>query len=279
VHDPPEDDFTVRLAKAEELRNELRAKPVLSINGVVGPLGVSAARSGGQPWEIKVTLLPWRVVGGPLEDVPLAISRYVEPDEIDRFRAAAPACSAVRLTAHLSSTPIDGSWRAELEQTLGLEEDDRELLCAAAKLREPVSFEHPAFGAFSLDRALARFSTACTWLNRDIELILEAENEEEAVSASRTAEALWSDQAEWGRRVSEFAVLQLLATKNDFWLEEGEEDLTPVRFANAMILNSIVVDAEGGFEFWHDDRDLFWGHFIQVSGNLKEGPQYADIPG
>jgi hypothetical protein len=29
----------------------------------------------------------------------------------------------------------------------------------------------------------------------------------------------------------------------------------------------------------HDDGDLFWGHSIQVTGTLDEGPTDADISG
>ena len=46
-----------------------------------------------------------------------------------------------------------------------------------------------------------------------------------------------------------------------------------------MRLTSINTYPEGGFEFWHDDGDLFWGHYIQVSGSLDEGLTSADIPG
>jgi hypothetical protein len=46
-----------------------------------------------------------------------------------------------------------------------------------------------------------------------------------------------------------------------------------------MKLETISVSSDGSFNFWHDDGDLFYGHAIQVGGNLVEGPTYADIPG
>jgi len=46
-----------------------------------------------------------------------------------------------------------------------------------------------------------------------------------------------------------------------------------------MKLESISVDADGEFTFSHADGGLFWGHSIQIAGNLKEGPNDADIPG
>jgi hypothetical protein len=46
-----------------------------------------------------------------------------------------------------------------------------------------------------------------------------------------------------------------------------------------MRLKSVTVYPDGSFDFWHDDGDLFWGHSIQVSGDLLDGPTHADIPG
>ena len=46
-----------------------------------------------------------------------------------------------------------------------------------------------------------------------------------------------------------------------------------------MKLESISVRNNGSFDFWHNDGDLFWGHSIQISGNLTDGPKRADIPG
>lgn len=46
-----------------------------------------------------------------------------------------------------------------------------------------------------------------------------------------------------------------------------------------MTLEGISVDPDGSFDFWHNDGDLFWGHAIQISGSLVEGPTLANIPG
>ena len=70
---------------------------------------------------------------------------------------------------------------------------------------------------------------------------------------------------------------ELLPLKNDAWRDEDEPRLSPAQFAARITLQS--VNAYGSFGFWHDDGDLFWGHSVQVTGNLKEGPKDADIPG
>lgn len=44
-------------------------------------------------------------------------------------------------------------------------------------------------------------------------------------------------------------------------------------------LGQLTIDDDGMFGFWHDDGDLFFGHFIWVMGILQEGLIRADIPG
>ena len=73
------------------------------------------------------------------------------------------------------------------------------------------------------------------------------------------------------------AVHALLPLKNESWLGEDESTITAVQFR--MTLDSIIVHPDGSFEFWHTDGDLFWGHSIQVTSSLSEGPTDADIPG
>lgn len=52
----------------------------------------------------------------------------------------------------------------------------------------------------------------------------------------------------------------------------GEKPLTAAQFLKRMKLQSVNADPDGSFAFWHDDGDLFWGHSIQVTGNLKGRP-------
>jgi hypothetical protein len=98
-------------------------------------------------------------------------------------------------------------------------------------------------------------------------------------AALKTAETIWSRQTEWTQRVTAYAVAQLLQLKNDFWLEDNEQPLSADDFVERMDLESISFDNDGDFEFWHDDGDPFWGHLIQICGNLTDGLTRADILG
>ncbi len=57
------------------------------------------------------------------------------------------------------------------------------------------------------------------------------------------------------------------------------QEFSAREFLSKMRLESISVDEYGDLTFWHNDGDLFWGHAIQISGNLSEGLKGADIPG
>jgi hypothetical protein len=72
---------------------------------------------------------------------------------------------------------------------------------------------------------------------------------------------------------------ELLSLKNEAWREEGESPLAAADFIKRMKLESISVLTNGDIEFWHDDGDLFWGHAIEVSGNLKKGLTRAVLQG
>jgi hypothetical protein len=135
------------------------------------------------------------------------------------------------------------------------------------------------FGELTLDRTIDWFAGKREWNGVPIDVHFEIGDDGGIVGAITTAERLWADQAAWKRRIDDYAVEQLLPLKNESWLDEGESKLSPKKFKSWMTLTSITVADEGQFQFWHDDGDLFGGHWIEISGNLKDGPNHADIPG
>jgi hypothetical protein len=112
-----------------------------------------------------------------------------------------------------------------------------------------------------------------------VSLSLSAKEPADLQEALKTAHSLWKTQEAWNQRIRDFAVQELLSLKNGDWLGEDEVEITADQFKDRMKLEAITVYPDSSFVFWHDDGNLFWGHCIQISGSLSEGPTDADIPG
>jgi hypothetical protein len=92
------------------------------------------------------------------------------------------------------------------------------------------------------------------------------------------AESIFDSQEAWDERARAFAADKLLELKNGSWLGDDEETLTRGEFMSRLILGTLCVDVDG-FNFWYADGNLFWGHTVLVSGNLRDGLLSADIHG
>lgn len=149
-------------------------------------------------------------------------------------------------------------------------------LMHAKRLQAPTIHNDAVFGKMKLDRRFNSYEAPAKWNGKRITISIDSGKLENGL---KIAHALWKDQAKWKKRVEDFAVAQLLPNKNEIWLEEGEKPLTPEQFKKRMKLESISIYDSGSFAFWHDDGDLFWGHSIQISADLKRGPYDADTPG
>jgi hypothetical protein len=257
---------------------QLASAPISDVLAVVGANGPGAGRSRGEDlWTMSVTFEGWRVDGGQIQKRPLEVYRKVTDEELKTLQDLILPYEVIRVQARVVIDSTLGRPDALLEAFVGRESSDTELNHFAEQLQMPVTFEDPLLGTFTLNRRVNWFTGQVVWAGETISLNLSGSAD--AQKALETAHALWQNQAEWNRRVRTFAVEELLPLKNDSWLDEGEAQLTPDEFEDRMTLESITVNADGSFDFWHNDGDLFWGHSIQISGSLSKGTTHADIPG
>jgi hypothetical protein len=274
------------LAEAQEEKRQLfarlAAQPVSDVWGVVGPSGAAGSTIGrSEDWTVSCELAAWRLSNGAVQRQPLRLQRKATLDEVQRFQELLLAERIIHVQARVVAVGLEGGAQALLEKVVAVDVDDAALAEIRDELRQPVTIDDDRFGTFTLDRRLDWYCGNANWGRKTIELNLPANDPADARAALQAAHKLWRDQPEWDRRVSEFAVQELLPIKNESWLNEDEGELpyTAKQFQAKMSLTSITIDSGGAFEFWHDDGDLFWGHSIQVSGNLADGPTDADIPG
>jgi hypothetical protein len=278
------DDDTDIFAEAElrlrRLFEQLASAPISDVLATVGPNGPGASRSHGEDlWTMSFNVEAWRVDGGPIQERSLTVRRKVKDKELKTLQDLILPYEVIRVKARVVVDSVLGSPEALLEAFVGRESSDTELNHFAERLQEPVIFEDPLLGTFTLDRQVDWFTGQVVWAGETVSLNLSGSADADAREALKTAHALWQNQNEWNRQVQNFAVEELLPLKNDSWLDEGEAELTLDEFNDRMKLESITVNADGSFDFWHNDGDLFWGHSIQISGTLAEGPTHADIPG
>ena len=244
---------------------------VLGAVGADGPGGVGTDTEG--TWLLEVELEPWKTPSGPLQKTPLRIHKRVPKGELRPLMDRLGTHTLVELLVRGAGD------RAELLQVLNSSVTDPELVREAERLQQPVTITLPDLGELTLDRRVGWFERDVLWCGRTVRLALDTDDQRDPSGSAATATVLLGDDENWDRRIREFAVAQLLELKNESWLDEGEPRVSAEQFLDRMRLESITTSIDGSFAFWHDDGDLFWGHAIEVSGNLRDGPTRADIPG
>jgi hypothetical protein len=274
------DSFAEARALESRLLAQLRASPIVDVAGVVAPSGVAGVRSHGDEfWTVVFGFLAWRVEKEELQTQQLAIRRHVVEEEIDRFRELLVPYSVMRIRARVVADSVFGSAQALLEFVVGPDSSDAVLNDQAVRLQEPVEFDDPVFGTFTLNRRYDWFTADTVWDGDVVSLNLMAEKPTDHQAALKVAHALWDAENSWSARIRDYAVCKLLPLKNDNWLDEDETEITADQFNERMSLESVTVYPDGEFEFWHEDGDLFWGHSILIKGSLLEGPTEAGLHG
>lgn len=151
---------------------------------------------------------------------------------------------------------------------------DPDLIVILAEQKRPDTFEEPGLGTFVLNRQVNWFETEAEWLEDKISLVFD--QEEDRVDCLLNAKMLLGSARGWDRWIRALAADKLLALANES-AEDGE--ITREQFMERMEPESIELRAEGGFEFWFGDGDMFQGRSIHVSGDLRHGVDDAEIEG
>lgn len=80
-------------------------------------------------------------------------------------------------------------------------------------------------------------------------------------------------------KAKEYAASKLLKIKNENWLSEQEKPISSNKFVELIEFEGVLVFAEGSFEIYFNDHDLFGGHTIIVDINEKFEFEDANIAG
>lgn len=286
----PEFDFEAGVARLVAREKEMLASfenlPATEIHALTGSLGGGAL---GSPkvgeWALRLVVGCWREPGGPRREEAIFVRRVVSDEaEIDRLVEALPPHKLVKLRVRLKEM-APGALFALLEELLDPPEDaelaalaaEREELerlreaeqAAGESEREPGDLDDRRFGKLRWDGARSQWTADVRWNRRPVKLELSRAVPSDADASLAAARTLFSNQKLWASRLGELVDTELRSLKNDVWLGDGEGPLTARRFRARIRLHTIQVFADGRFEFWLSDDDLFGSHDIRVTGRLS----------
>lgn len=272
-----DDFFRDAQLRMDRLWKQLADAPIETIAGVVSPLGAGGGADGqSNLWTLTFSFACWHGDQAPIDNRMLTVRMRVTQNKLKKLMDKISPYAVLKIQARLITDDEVGLPQAELVKLIGVTADP-ELEHRAAKLQEPVTIQDERFGTLTLDRRLDRYDAKADWNGREITLTLETVDGIDVSLALSAAKRLFDEQASWMTRINEFAINKLHGRT---WLEEEDEvELTRDEFLARIKLTSISMGADGHFDFWHDDGELFWGHCIQIYGDLADGLKGIDTPG
>ena len=273
--------------EAPEVPEELRAlgqkflPEEFSILAVTGRGGFGGSRTLEHgPWLAGLELTAWKAEDSeePAHREKAQLVAVADDRLMDYLRRRVRGDSVFQIMVRPSE---DG--KQFLMTELPQPEIDPEMKAILEEQKKPVSIWVPELGTFTLNRLVNWFEAEVEWLGQPARLDIDREEDWDA--CVERAKALMADQKGWDEKVRSFAADQLLEQAND-WAqdaagnEDGEpEEITREQFMERMELDAVQISADGRFEFWFNDGDLFWGHAIHVTGSLDQGPEMAQMEG
>ena len=231
-----------------------------AITGLIDPTGVGGDQAAGDAdWTLRCVLSAWRDPEGVVRPRPLELQRALSQDDLDAWAQRLPGDAVVRVRVRFENPAS-----AELLEILGGAGDvELERLAEAQKV--PRTFEAEPFGTFTEDRRVRWFEASTTWGASEVRVALTPDADGDVRRPLDVARRLWARQPRWDARIrEELAHLTI-------------EDAEPV--LARLTLQTVVVDPDGRWTFWHGDGGMFFGRSVFVSGRLDRGPLETGIVG
>jgi hypothetical protein len=262
---------------------DLEDKTASIITGIVHPRG-SAGGAGITlaVWTLGFELCAWRDENGKLRQTGL----WLSSKEISREELRAYMDRLLPYTIIQVKVSFTEDNRATLIELLDENvTTDEELNQISLELQKPKTFEHEKFGTFVLDREIDRYVAKTPWLGKEVQLQIGDDEGLEREQWLHTALQLWENQDSWHQKIMDAIIKHYLPLKNGAWRDEDddgnpvEEDVSAEEFKSRLSLDVITIYNKGGFSFNYEDGDLFFGHWIEVYGNLETGILKAKLWG
>lgn len=144
----------------------------------------------------------------------------------------------------------------------------------------PGELVHPELGVFPLSTYSGeRYEKTISWCGTPTRLSLSLETIESIEAVLNAATATAQAGLNVNSQVQAFATNELLQGINEERKASGASALDAKAFLHAISLEMITVHADNTYEFLYNDGQLLGGHWIEVHGNLEDGPIDIDAPG
>ena len=138
--------------------------------------------------------------------------------------------------------------------------------------KKEVSVNSAVLGKLILNKQLNCFETTVDWCGKNAGFSVN-DNIDENLT---TAEYFYRNRHEWDKKAREYASKCLTELANDWQYQEAEDEnevieITVKEFSERLEINDITIYADGNFNIYYADDDMFWGHTVIVSGNISTG--------
>lgn len=242
-------------------------------------VGVSGFSGGKIPkenfWTASVPVTAFKLAGstGQVVCQEKRLVKKTSDDELKELQKLTISNSIIKAKVKENET------RFLLVDLLAINETDEELEEVLKEQLKDIFYKDPYFGTLKLNKLVNWLEAEVIWIENKVAFSVEYETKEYIDKALRNGQLIFEDKEKWDKEAREFAAKELLELKNDFWLEDDEQELTEENFSQRITLNSFSMTDNGDFDFWFDDGDIFWGHSICVTGNLHKGFNEAQMHG
>jgi hypothetical protein len=228
-------------------------------------------------WELMLTLQPWRVEGCAIQVTQLrAVAHDLDRETAQALVRAHGSGQIIRLATASLPEPEDERPAVAIMTLAGVIDDDA---LAGFTVPEPVSspFEHPILGPFVKAKDFMPYEGKADWNGTPITLALDGDFVD--CDACADAAATMLDKAGvWQAELTARAYAKLYANWDAVWRED-EPALSEAEWTARLTIEALSVTADGRFTVTFTDGDLFWGHWIEVSGSIGTGATDAVMVG
>ncbi len=246
------------------------------IVGVVNSRELSGSLLQGQEiWTFSFTFYAWYGDAKVVSSEPLYVYKEMEHSNAREWMHRIKKESLVKIRI---SNGIENN-KARLIDVVATNFNDELLNPYLEEIKKEVTYEDERLGKFVLDKGVKWFSKEFLWCSNKAELAFNTSDINDLKRMIKDSSSVIESDEEWDNKAKNFAATKLLELKNDFWLDEDEEELTHEDFLERLQLETLNIKSDGGLTFWYDDGDLFAGHVLIVEANVNGDFINAEIAG